>query len=343
MTEQKGVTKSGTYSLKVIDENGCTNEKSIDVEFISPREYKLDFTDYDFGNVEIGTEKRVKVNIPGELGFKLRGDFPLDINTMEMVFKPDTERDYSGEIVLNYGGDCDTSVTITFKGRGINSVIYKAKVIAPKVTTEAGLDNVELPITFEINDENIVYPFELDYKIKLSLNYDVYIPQIPSIINGTKREIEVVGKSNITKGENILSTIIGKTYLSQNMENAIEIVSFEHKTDRLTIEQEEGYLNITGICLPNLRGLIFFTPTKMSVSPNPVSSDLTIKINTEEKGNHKLRLVDITENSREIGDFEVKELTEKVIKLNAKELSKGQYFLELITPNQTIVEKVVVE
>jgi hypothetical protein len=262
---------------------------------------------------------------------------------MEMIFKPDTERDYSGEIVLNYGGECDTTATIIFKGRGVNSVQYLAKVIAPKVTTEAGLDNVELPIKFEINDENIVYPFELDYKIKLSLNYDVYIPQIPSIINGTKREIEVVGKSNITKGENTLTAIIGKTYLSQNMENAIEIVSFEHKTDRLTIEQEEGYLNITGICLPNLRGLIFFTPTKMSVSPNPVSSDLTIKINTEEKGNHKLRLVDITGNSREIGDFEVKELTEKVLKLNSKELSKGQYFLELITPNQTLVEKVVVE
>jgi hypothetical protein len=81
----------------------------------------------------------------------------------------------------------------------------------------------------------------------------------------------------------------------------------------------------------------------MSISPNPVSSDLTIKINTEEKGNHKLRLVDITGNSREIGDFEVKELTEKVLKLNSKELSKGQYFLELITPNQTLVEKVVVE
>jgi len=342
-TKEIAVTNSGLYSVTAIDLNGCVSVNNIEIIFVSPREYNLDFTDYDFGDVEIGAEKRVKFNIPGEVEIQIKGDFAYDMNTNEMVFKPTDEKSYSGEIVIDFGGDCDTTATILFVGRGVNSLRYKAKVIAPTIDTEAGLEDVELPFTFNISRDDLMYPFLLIYKMTFEINIDVYLPNFTTTIINNKRVVELTGTTNIIKGENIIATILGKTFLSEFIDNPINIIDFEHNIPKTDVEQIDGNIKIVGVCTQNLRIIQFRHLTKLNITPNPATDNILVSVSTAEKGTHRLFLTSITGSKKELLTFIVGDnIFEKTFDINFRDFSDGTYILELQTPNQSLTEKVLI-
>jgi|GEM_PF-4898925 len=342
-TKEIAVTNSGVYSVTAIDLNGCVSVNNIEIIFVNPKEYNLDFTNYDFGDVEIGAEKRVKFNIPGEVEMQIKGDFTYDMETNEMVFKPTDEKSYSGEIVVDFGGDCDTTATILLVGRGVNSLRYKAKVIAPTIDTEAGLEDVELPFTFNISRDDLMYPFILTYKMTFEINLDVYLPNFTTTIINNKRVVELTGTTNIIKGENIIATILGKTFLSEFIDNPINVIDFEHNIPKTDVEQIDGNIKIVGVCTQNLRIIQFRHLTKLNITPNPATDNILVSVSTAEKGTHRLFLTSITGSKKELLTFIVgDDIFEQTFDINFRYFSDGTYILELQTPNQSLTEKVLI-
>ncbi len=263
--------------------------------------------------------------------------FTLQANTdynMNLRFNPKYMGRTSGQIAFHFNGAGSPAIAQLF-GAGIG-----AELSASKDSAYVG-DVIGIDIKFVNNN--------IEKFAKIIGSYEGVVRVESSILGTIHKEDLVKIKSDSAfinfKGEvipenNVLATIPLKVTLGRVTGTTIDfefVKWFDTDGNELVYDTDfsSGYFKQLGICEQG--GKRLFNPSGeagiSSLSPNPASDKLHIKLNLTEKGQTKLELYDaLGKLSKVIIEEEITDFGEREINESIKELPSGSYSIILTTP-----------
>jgi hypothetical protein len=131
--------------------------------------------------------------------------------------------------------------------------------------------------------------------------------------------------------------------LGRTEPSEIKINNVTLSKDRYFPEILNGFLTVDG-CVNDITTIQMFTPTRMTISPNPSDGELKVSIGTQEEGSFSLIVFDVqgievyrSEFTRNDRTFEQKDYN-----INTQNLGNGIYTIHLTAPWTLLREQVVV-
>jgi len=201
-----------------------------------------------------------------------------------------------------------------------------------------------LTITYKLND-NIILPQTISWTAKLKYKTAIYYPEITADVQTANRNFDILlmGTKTLTKKEDTLSIIKGKTYLADTIFAKVNIVDFTVNPD-FTIVKEDGSIKIIGLCNPNLRNIEFFTPSSLIIKPNPAKNEVEIEFTSETNGETILKLYN-SAGAEVLIETKIKQSKNLSFKFAKLELSQGIYLLQIeqagkiVQTNNLLIER----
>ncbi len=265
---------------------------------------------------------------------------------INLSFSSDIIGEYADEMTVYFRlGDCEDSIKIALK----SDVSRLMTIWANHHTSEVGIKGYEIPIfaDTDIGAQISGKKYKLNLRYLPELYYNVSSPdaQILSKTPDGNYESMVIENTfpEITSTETVLFHLNGDVLFSPRMTTPIHIEFIESEAS-LSVTTRDGSLTLDSLCQVPIRGIQQYTPTRMSISPNPTDGELKVSIGTQEEGSFRLVIFDV--QGREVYRTEFtksdKTFEQKDYNINTQNLGNGIYTIHLTAPWTLLREQVVV-
>ena len=341
------------------------SEQNFDVEIKGQRIIpELEYlTEIDFGRLKPGEMKNINFeikNIGEEVEISevktILSNFSIltfsdliqknEKGLINLSFSSEIIGEYSDEMTVYFSlGKCEDSIKISLKV----DVSRLMTIWANHHTVGAGTKGFEVPIFAETDLGAQIsgkqYKLEISYLPELYYNVSVSKAQILSKSRDGSYERLVIEAvfPEITSSETVLFHLKGDVLFSPRMTTPIE-VKFIESTASLSVTTRDGSLTLDSLCQVPIRGIQPYTPTRMTLSPNPSDGELKVSIGTQEQGSFSLIVFDV--QGREVYRSEFtksnKTFEQKDYNINTQNLGNGIYTIHLTAPWTLLREQVVV-
>ncbi|MFA5512868.1 MAG: T9SS type A sorting domain-containing protein, partial [Candidatus Kapaibacterium sp.] len=341
------------------------SESNFDTEIIGERVIpELEYlTEIDFGKLKPGEIKNIDFEILNrsvEIEISdvktLTSNFSIlsftktiyknEKGLINLSFSSEIIGEYADEMTVYFSlGECEDSIKISLKA----DVSRLMTIWANHHTTEVGIKGYEIPIFAETDIGAQIggkkYKLNLRYLPELYYNVTVPSAQILSKTRDGNFESLIIEDTfpEITSKETVLFHLKGDVLFSPRMTTPIEVEFIESEAS-LSVTTRDGSLTLDSLCQVSIRGIQQFTPTRMSISPNPSDGELKVSIGTQEEGSFSLIIFDVqgvevfrSEFTRNDRTFEQKDYN-----INTQNLGNGIYTIHLTAPWTLLREQVVV-
>ena len=293
--------------------------------------------------------------IPSSLSVSM---IPNDKVNLAVDFKPLALQNYSDSLIVHYTVDgCPDSIIIYLNGIGMPAKTVHIRL--PMIqNSDPAADELRIPIYANIdnpepNDQLNGVNLLIDVELNKLLYYPKSAMPAPAVMSQTidpisdNRIITInVNSANIYAQETVIADIIGSPLLGNTDYTILHIrnATSDNNTDISDFRTEDGSINYK-ICTEGSNRLITYRePLLMKISPNPANSEITIDINTLEKGIHQLKLIALDGKENIIFNkyFDGKNDIKSSLNMNISELSNGIYLLVFTGPNRSISQKLLI-
>ena len=265
---------------------------------------------------------------------------------INISFSSDNIGSYATDMTVYFKlGECIDSLKIN-----INAEVKRLMTIwANNDTTDAGTTGYYVPIYAKtdlganINGSN--YTLNVKYLPEI---YNSITSEDASILattrDGSYEIVKVVGKfPEFKDSTEILFHLKGNVLFSTIKTTPIEI-EYLNSEKSLAVTTIAGSLTITPVCINKFRGIQYYKPASMSVTPHPLNESSKINIVSQNRGLHVLELYSVSGERYEIASWsqsndepQIHELT-----LEKKSFPSGVYLLNLRMEWSNVQEVVVV-
>lgn len=346
------ITEAGEYWLKVSDENGCIGYDTVYIESID-MDISIDKNEIIYGYIWVAESGDDEIIINNNNDFAIEYEIsqikdvfglegytgiinPNDSETLSIKFTPDDIVDYYDTLRIIVLSPCKQEFAVNLSGNG------KAKMIVsiPDTSVKVGSD-ICIPINARLEIAGI--RTSGNFSIEIDMDAEVMNTDVQGIFKNGKRII-TASESNLTISDNVIkiTEICGKALMGLEDVSEITIDNFEWTDNHIEVETIDGSLTFEGICVRNMSRVQSFKPSKMSISPNPSSDKINVKISSGEKGLFELLIynmqgVEVYKTLWASNDF-----SEKAIQINSSDFSGGLYQAVLRSPTDCLFEKVLV-
>ena len=329
ITKEIEVTEAGTYTLTVIDENGCTATETFEVE-----KYELSFDiskgSIDFGKVYITENPMDSVTIINTSGVNVVMDLGQPTMLLDgqsykykKTLNPEELGLYNDTHTLHIIEPCDTVITIPITAR----VYARTTISTEDIYTQIGQIET-VPVYLECETD---LPAQ-EYTITTEIDRSAFF---------TNDSYTITQNQPISKTRTEIHELTGTILLSDDLEYDITFPSYSFTNPYMEVIEQPGMIYIDSVCVFPLRNIQLVDPTTLDISPNPASEQLNIDITTGVQGTMKLELV-ATDGRVIYSDKWMQSTKSKQMQINTMNIPSGLYQVRLITPYDAITKSVVV-
>lgn len=224
----------------------------------------------------------------------------------------------------------------------IQSYFYENTAVwLPDTIAHLGDNDFRIPV-YAVSSCGSTNSFSLSFSLEIRFNAMLFYPDSASVGKIVDRYIDNGDQVVVIEGEralvgpdtSIVTELIGRPLLADTTETELKLAAFSWSSNQVDIELSDGNLSVEGECEPTKRFVTVNEPSKISITPNPAKSDITINIESEEKGVFQLLIYSV--NGSEIENVEWRYFEagsfEKAIRFCASEYSNGVYMALLKSP-----------
>ncbi len=351
----------GLYQLIVENEFGCRDTAQIKISSYSP-ELTYSQEELDFGELCIGESvtKTLQLTMKGSSSFTISSLTIDDPNyklqsyksiisegeTIEITvsFSPQLSSITPSELVLISTTPCYYEKRIPLKGAAHQTIKFEL----PKISSNSG-DRIKIPISASLI---CLQPNQLTEEYELTVSIDKDYIKIDSISTGTIISNDIVGDNRVIKiraiGSFYHNTTVINTLYGQSLIGGADIVPISLTEVNISKPNyqyiiEDGNLSVTG-CVNTLSEILIFSPTKLTISPNPSFQDIDISISSQEEGHFQLLIIDILGNViyKQTYDKSNRNYEQQSYHLSSEQLINGTYNVLLISPWYRLSEQLLI-
>lgn len=356
------ISRAGLYSVRGINGGICESSDEI---FIEPLETVIELSNYaeiDLDSLHIGENSNYQLEISNLSGRVIKGYLEYEFDNAEIIINPNIIeiQDQSNEnIQINYNRmtpqkidkilaividePCEERYEFDIKG----VAFANTKFSTIDTTIEAG-EYLCIPIFGSIERENspnlsdrIIFTIEFD--ATLFGMQEITIGEIISDrIIDNKRVLEIaINIDELNTDSEIITAMCGFSLIGELNSTIIDLSS-NWENELIFSSNNPGSISLLH-CAYDISRMTLYSPTELSIMPNPANELISAKLTTENKGLIQLRLIDQegktiyeqTINSQE-------NTTEYHLQIDASQISSGTYFLQVITEESTISKPIVI-
>jgi hypothetical protein len=242
---------------------------------------------------------------------------------------------------------CNYELSTKLTGIGISdqNILRKASVCIDPTEASTG-QTVTMPLMLKNSENLVVNGQSIGFSVKLRFNSTILAPvEKPDkdVITGTDRIIEISG--SISEQSGIMKTMNYTTALGNAKCTDIIIDTVIWNDPKVETVKENGRFCLTNVCpeggdrLVNPNG----TTQILYVHPNPTSGDITIDFKLSESGFTEFLMMNyLGETVKKVSFGEVIDFNAQSMTLNLDDLSTGEYFLVLRTPEETVRQIIMI-
>jgi hypothetical protein len=358
------VKEAGIFQLIVKNEFGCADTAEIEIfKYDANIEFDKEILIFDELCVGDSQIEKLKLTINTETEFTI-SNISISNNSFEIINKNSFLKSYKNGEIVNIeikftpqdAGIFDDELVISSTEPCEFTKIIPISASAKQVLefsfdehySEAG-QLIEIPLFGQIKcpaPQNLT----TDYEIEIAFDKEYFAPEsvkfgqiISNQIIGNERVIKITSDGEFRREKSEINVIFGKALLGRSESSQIRINDVALSKDRYFPEHLNGSLTVDG-CVNDITTIQMFTPTKMTISPNPSDGELKVSIGTQEEGSFSLIVFDVqgievfrSEFTRNDRTFEQKDYN-----INTQNLGNGIYTIHLTAPWTLLREQVVV-
>jgi predicted nucleic acid-binding Zn-ribbon protein len=353
-TETITVHQSGTYTLNIIDSNGCTGSSSIQIsEHNISNTFKITGSTYS-------TDCNLKINVEFQIQNISEHDFLINevqsslaeaeiINKNELLGIIPSNGIKNIKVLFNFGKPDSLSASIKIFAESpcniefdfpVSAKSYSQTLIwADTLTTRSGSD-ICIPVYYKLLCPDKSDSLQ-DAVFTVEFNSDYFYPEtvsrgtiISKDINSTTIKIKInVNNIDFNSNDSLLLMICGKALIGSKQPGEISISDFTWKNQNIFDSVKNGVL-ITEACAIDIRGIRLYKPTNMSVIPNPADEVFKINIITQSIGKHVIYIYNSRGELIKNIEFNIDENSpiNQTFLLNSNEFNQGIYNIILNSP-----------
>lgn len=317
--------KGGEYSLRVWTEDGCSITESVIVKEKSS-EIEFESLVYDFGKVYL-TETRDTIiegrNISeNDIIIETQIINPEDYYRIDYSLNPQTTGPYREIIELRVEEPCPRTYQIEL----LAEIYTRVKLSAPELEVEIGESDLRIPYYIE-SETNLG---EKNFTAQVEISKEVYHTEDP---------YTVIKSHNIQIDKTEFHSQTGIVLLASLEEYPISFSNINFEDPYIEIEEDPGLLILNEICIHDARLIELIEPTKAYVSPNPAGESLKVRIESEERGEIEIELLDASGMR-----VYAQRLTNSRAEINipTKSFSSGVYILKINTARAHLEKRIMI-
>jgi hypothetical protein len=346
------VRGSGTYKVIVSNEIGCVDSAEI---FIDELHISFEFTQSNYeGEVKCtGEESTISLNlrnstpyptIINELILENQIDFRIISPTLPITMAANETREIIIAVNSLVTGMFETSVkaishepcyfetSTNLSQKFISNISMRL----PEINAVAG-EQLCIPIFGKINcgaspfvsSATIQISFDAEYFHIISLASGASFTKV--IENGICTITIEYESLNLTDIEKLIDELCGVALIGRPEKISLSLSFDDWANDFIEIESLDGSLKLEA-CAIAVRGIKYFTPTAMTVSPLPANENLQVTINSGSIGTFELILVGFDGSQEVLKTWENTQTSSVDLLLDVSTLSQGVYSLLLKAP-----------
>ena len=263
------VVASGIYTLTIVDSNGCTNNKSIEI-FEENNNFFLSDIYISRDSVLVGDKIEFSLSINNDGDSKNSYQIEYDDSNESININPNSKKkiieseatkelgNFTKEFKIKSLGNCSKDTIVRFDYSVYT--ILRAKLA---------------DVYYTYLNENYNYPvsFTSDIPLDLRLMYDLNLASSIFHVDSAIVFDELVSISN-----RIDTTITGKTLLGAPYKQNTYFNSIATDNPFVIIDTTNGSIEIGRVCLNDLRLIEFDFYKGVDIYPNPTSDYLTVDL-----------------------------------------------------------------
>lgn len=268
--------------------------------------------------------------------------FNLPVSTIQDIVISYTPSDsiIRNQQVLLSADPCSLIDTFEITGIPSNS---RATVMVGNYSGYPG-EVIDIPI--ELTDtKNINVSGITSLSMDLAFNPSLISPRGHSItfIDDTLATISIKNLSIPVNDSGKLITLTCDIGLGNAEKSELSLLNVKENTGIVPLTIKDGTFNLLGICYEGGTRLVSTSKKTalLSINPNPSDGQINLSINMLEKGKHTIRILDsrgflIDESEHDLQNGTLK------LQYDAYLLNTGVYFIQLLAPTQTVVERLII-
>jgi hypothetical protein len=346
------VRGSGTYKVIVTNEIGCIDSAEI---FIDAIHAEFEFTQSNYeGEVKCtGEESTISLNlrnltqnttIINELILENQIDFRIISPTLPITMAANETREIVIAVNSLVPGMFETSIkaisqepcyfetSTNLSQKFISNISMRL----PEINAVAG-EQLCIPIYGKINcgaspfvsSATIQISFDAEYFHIISLASGASFTKV--IENGICTVTIDYTSLNLTETETLIDELCGVALIGRPEKISLSLSFDDWANDFIEIESLDGSLKLEA-CAIEVRGIKYFTPTEMTVSPLPANENLQVTINSGSIGAFELILVGFDGSQELLKTWENTQTSSVDLLFDISSKSQGVYSLLLKAP-----------
>jgi hypothetical protein len=341
-TKSIEVDSPGTYSVEVVDTNGCRSHTEINIENYIIEVAGIDLIDFGEVAVDSIAVKTAKLRNLSNTKIRIK-EVRLKHNTSEFNVEATTP------IQLEEGNVAEFNVA--YKSQGKLLVVDTILVVLdfpcdmvfeiPIIAKSSGKTYVWLPDTTAlIGTKGFCIPLQarsqagviqnLSYQATIRFDATAFLPDNPEYYfeNGERVVSLRADGVNIGEGATTIGSFCGEVLLASNRTTPLRIEKFEWKNAVVETETRDGSLTTTGICMPEFSQVKLFQPTEIKIVPNPGEDEIEVIIRGEAGSVYTMEITNIIGTTIEEQTVKM-EGNETKVKKKLYGYASGIYFIRI--------------
>ena len=282
-------------------------------------------------------------------------EYPLDVPPggsiqFSVSFVPVNVAEYNDGLEIEVISPCHEIKTLRTKGVKKQALI----VWLPDTSARVNTGNFIIPLRARLNNSDTANANGLTIDTEIRFRQDAMMINPPEFQDGSFVNYYYEGDEivinlhseniDLSMDETIIGNFIGYVLLGDADEIPLIISKVTISNPLLKVDSLDGRLLIDHFCQSNLRRVGLFTEITLDVGPLPASSDVNIKLQSEEKGRHEINiyktdgsLVDSwywNNNSDGYNEF--------YMSYDALKLQNGSYYVMVRSPYTILTKKLII-
>ncbi len=301
------VVAPGIYTLTVIDTNGCTNTKSIEILEENNNFYIADIS-ISKDSLLVGETVEFSLSVYNESDSKKSYQIEYDNSDESIDINPRSKKKLKEEVETSEIGTFSKEIKIKSLGNCSKDTIVRFDYSVYTILKAILADEY-----FTYLNEDYEYPvsFTSDIPLNLRLSFDLNLASSIFHIQNPVPFDKIVSISN-----RLDTSIIGKTLLGAPFKQKTYFNSISTDNPYVIIDTTNGSIEIGQVCLNDKRLITFDFYDGVDIYPNPANDYLTIDLVDNSTREFSItiinetgaevysRTIEINDNSRiEIGDL----------------------------------------